>query len=58
MKFNIYNKMAIILLAIVLILEGISIILNANDIWEALQLVFLVVIAFDVGVIVGHKVIE
>lgn len=58
MKFNIYNKMAIILLAIVLILEGISIILNANDIREALQLVFLVVIAFDVGVIVGHKVIE
>lgn len=58
MKFNIYNKMAIILLAIVLILEGISIILNANDIWEVLQLVFLVVIAFDVGVIVGHKVIE
>lgn len=58
MKLNNYGKISVILLAIILIFEIISIFLNQNDLLEVLQAIFLLIITFDAGIIIGHSLIE
>lgn len=58
MKLNNYGKISVILLAIILIFEIISMFLNQNDLLEVLQAIFLLIITFDAGIIIGHSLIE
>ena len=58
MKLNNYSKISVILLTIILIFEIISIFLNQNDLLEVLQAIFLLIITFDAGIIIGHSLIE
>lgn len=58
MKLNSYGKISVILLTIILIFEIISIFLNQNDLLEVLQAIFLLIITFDAGIIIGHSLIK
>lgn len=58
MKLNNYGKISVILLTIILIFEIISIFLNQNDLLEVLQAIFLLIITFDAGIIIGRSLIE
>lgn len=58
MKLNSYGKISVILLTIILIFEIISIFLNQNDLLEVLQAVFLLIITFDTGIMIGYHLIE
>ena len=58
MKLNNYGKISVILLAIILIFEIISIFLNQNDLLEVLQVIFLLIIAFDAGIIIGYYLVK
>lgn len=58
MKLNNYGKISVILLAIILIFEIISMFLNQNDLLEVLQAIFLLIITFDAGIIIGHSLIK
>lgn len=58
MKLNNYGKISVILLTIILIFEIISIFLNQNDLLEVLQAIFLLIITFDAGIIIGHSLIK
>lgn len=58
MKLNNYGKISVILLTIILIFEIISIILNQQDLLEVLQAIFLLIITFDAGVLVGYRIIR
>ena len=57
MKLNNYDKISVILLTIILIFEIISIFLNQNDLLEVLQVIFLLIIAFDAGIIIGYYLV-
>lgn len=58
MKLNNYGKISVILLAIILIFGIISMFLNQNDLLEVLQVIFLLIITFDAGIIIGYHLIE
>ena len=58
MKLNGYAKISVILLTIILIFEIIAILLNENNLFEVLQLIFLLIITFNAGIIVGHRLIK
>lgn len=58
MKLNNYDKISVILLTIILIFEIISIFLNQNDLLEVLQVIFLLIIAFDAGIIIGYYLVK
>ena len=58
MKLNGYAKVSTGLLAIILIFEIISMFLNQNDLLEVLQAIFLLIITFDAGIIIGYHLIE
>lgn len=58
MKLNNYSKISVILLTIILIFEIISMFLNQNDLLEVLQAIFLLIITFDAGIIIGYHLIE
>ena len=58
MKLNNYDKISVILLIIILIFEIISIFLNQNDLLEVLQVIFLLIIAFDAGIIIGYYLVK
>ena len=58
MKLDGYAKVSVTLLAIILIFEIISIILNQNDLLEVLEAIFLLIITFDLGVFVGYRIIR
>lgn len=56
MKLNGYAKVSTGLLAIILIFEIISIILNQNDLLEVLEAIFLLIITLDLGVFIGYRI--
>lgn len=58
MKLNNYGKISVILLAIILIFEIISMFLNQNDLLEVLQAIFLLIITFDTGIIIGYHLVK
>lgn len=58
MKLNSYGKISVILLTIILIFETISMFLNQNDLLVVLQAVFLSIIAFNVGIMIGYNLVE
>lgn len=58
MKLNNYDKISVILLTIILIFEIISIFLNQNNLLEVLQVIFLLIIAFDAGIIIGYYLVK
>ena len=58
MKLNGYAKVSTGLLAIILIFEIISMFFNQNDLLEVLQAIFLLIITFDAGIIIGYHLIE
>lgn len=58
MKLNNYDKISVILLTIILIFEIISMFLNQNDLLEVLQVIFLLIIAFDAGIIIGYYLVK
>ena len=58
MKLNNYDKISVILLTIILIFEIISIFFNQNDLLEVLQVIFLLIIAFDAGIIIGYYLVK
>lgn len=58
MKLNNYDKISVILLTIILIFEIISIFLNQNDLLEVLQVIFLLIISFDAGIIIGYYLVK
>ena len=58
MKLNNYGKISVILLTIILILEIISIFLNQNDLLEVLQAIFLLIITFNAGIMIGYYLVE
>ena len=58
MKLNGYAKVSTGLLAIILIFEIISIILNQNDLLEVLEAIFLLIITFDAGIMIGYHLVE
>ena len=58
MKLNNYDKISVILLTIILIFEIISIFLNQNDLLEVLQVIFLLIIALDAGIIIGYYLVK
>lgn len=58
MKLNNYSKISVILLTIILIFEIISMFLNQNDLLEVLQAIFLLIITFDAGIMIGYHLIE
>ena len=58
MKLNGYAKVSTGLLAIILIFEIISMFLNQNDLLEVLQAIFLLIITFDAGIIIGYYLVK
>lgn len=58
MKLNNYGKISVILLTIILIFEIISMFLNQNDLLEVLQAIFLLIITFDAGIMIGYRLVE
>ena len=58
MKLNNYDKISVILLTIILIFEIISMFLNQNDLLEVLQAIFLLIITFDAGIMIGYNLVE
>ena len=58
MKLNNYDKISVILLIIILIFEIISMFLNQNDLLEVLQVIFLLIISFDAGIIIGYYLVK
>ena len=58
MKLNNYGKISVILLTIILIFEIISIFLNQNDLLEILQAIFLLIITFNAGIMIGYHLVE
>lgn len=58
MKLNGYAKVSTGLLAIILIFEIISMFLNQNDLLEVLQAIFLLIITFDAGIMIGYHLVE
>lgn len=58
MKLNNYDKISVILLTIILIFEIISMFLNQNDLLEVLQVIFLLIISFDAGIIIGYYLVK
>lgn len=58
MKLNNYGKISVILLTIILIFEIISMFLNQNDLLEVLQAIFLLIITFDAGIMIGYHLVE
>lgn len=58
MKLNNYGKISVILLTIILIFEIILIFLNQNDLLEVLQAIFLLIITFDAGIMIGYQLVE
>lgn len=58
MKLNSYGKISVILLTIILIFEIISMFLNQNDLLAVLQAVFLSIIAFNAGIMIGYNLVE
>lgn len=58
MKLNGYGKISVILLTIILIFEIIAILLNENNLFEVLQLIFLLIITFNAGIMVGYHLIK
>lgn len=58
MKLNSYGKISVILLTIILIFETILMFLNQNDLLVVLQAVFLSIIAFNVGIMIGYNLVE
>lgn len=58
MKLNNCGKISVILLTIILIFEIISIFLNQNDLLEILQAIFLLIITFDAGIMIGYHLVE
>ena len=58
MKLNNYGNISVILLTIILIFEIISIFLNQNDLLEILQAIFLLIITFNAGIMIGYHLVE
>ena len=58
MKLNNYDKISVILLTIILIFEIVSMFLNQNDLLEVLQVIFLLIISFDAGIIIGYYLVK
>lgn len=58
MKLNNYGKISVILLAIILIFEIISMFLNQKDLLEVLQAIFLLIITFDAGIMIGYHLVK
>ena len=58
MKLNGYAKVSTGLLAIILIFEIISMFLNQNDLLEVLQAIFLLIITFDAGIMIGYHLVK
>ena len=58
MKLNNYDKISVILLTISLIFEIVSMFLNQNDLLEVLQVIFLLIISFDAGIIIGYYLVK
>lgn len=58
MKLNNYGKISVILLAIILIFEIISMFLNQKDLLEVLQAIFLLIIIFDAGIMIGYHLVK
>ena len=58
MKLNNYDKISVILLTIILIFEIILMFLNQNDLLEVLQVIFLLIISFDAGIIIGYYLVK
>jgi hypothetical protein len=58
MKLNGYTKVSTGLLAIILIFEIISMFFNQNDLLEVLQVIFLSIITFDAGIMIGYHLVK
>lgn len=58
MKLNSYGKISVILLTIILIFEIISMFLNQKDLLEVLQAIFLLIITFDAGIMIGYHLVK
>lgn len=58
MKLNNYGKISVILLAIILIFEIILMFLNQKDLLEVLQAIFLLIITFDAGIMIGYHLVK
>ena len=58
MKLNNYGKISLLLLTIILIFEIISMFLNQNDLLEVLQAIFLLIITFDAGIMIGYHLVK